>query len=86
MSLAAAIPRDWRCVILSPDNIHPMHAINLINNTGEPCGRSKRCQTILRVVGMPDPEKEKKEHSLRRKISLFFVAEKKTRGGKTGEK
>ena len=33
MSLAAAIPRDWRCVILSPDNIHPMHAINFINNT-----------------------------------------------------
>ena len=75
MSLAAAIPRDWRCVILSADNIHPMHAINFINNTGEPCGRSKRCQTILRVVGMPDPEKEKKEHSWRRKISLFCSGE-----------
>ena len=85
-SLAAAIPRDWRCVILSPDNIHPMDAINFINNTDLSRVVDQKCVRLYHVQLACHTQRRKRRKKVGGEKFLFFCREEEEQGRKNRRK
>ena len=86
MSLAAAIPRDWRCVILSPDNIHPMHAINDINNTDLSRVVDQKCVRLYQVQLACQTRRRKRRNIVGGEKYLIFCRGEEDQGRKNRRK